>query len=236
MADLRGDVHDRGVLGAIRDRQRGERRLEHRQRRAGREQHGDVVGAARAQPPVAVADRPSLAERRRHRVGDVGRLALAQHLRRHVAAGVVVGVDPEHRHRAVVPPALPAGVERDEGRLHVGLGRDHLGEHAVDPVDDGRARPEVGREHDPLGPQDVTRPQVGRDVGSPEAVDRLLRVADDEEPARAAAGVGGRCVGLVVGRSRRAGSRGRAGSGRCPGTRRAAPAGSGGAGSGGRRR
>ena len=60
MADLRGDVDDRGVLGAVRDGEPGERRLEHRQRRAGREQHGDVVGAARAQPAVAVADRPSL--------------------------------------------------------------------------------------------------------------------------------------------------------------------------------
>ena len=62
-------------------------------------------------------------------------LALAQRLGDDVVAVVDVGA--EHVHRAVVAAAGPAGVERAVRRLDAGLGLDDVGEHAVDPVDDG---------------------------------------------------------------------------------------------------
>ena len=211
---------------------RGERRLEHRQRRARRQQHGDVARPARAQPAVAVADRPALAQRGGDGGGDRRGLALAQLLGVDVVAVVVVGA--EHVDRAVVARLRPAGVERAVRRLHAGLGLDDVAEHAVDPVDDGRRGAEVGRQHlarrrrsgrRRRGRRRCRRGGTGRSTASGRRRRTAGRGAGAEPPGRPAGRPG----------RRSAARRSRAGSGRCPGTRRAGPAGSAGAGAGGRR-
>ena len=184
VADLRRDVDDRRVLGAVRD---GEaRRAPPRAsaatcgpgaaRRCRRRRHG------RSPPSPSPTGQPSR-ERGGHGGGDDGRLALAQHLRRRRRRRSW-SARAEH---VTVPWSRrpgPAGVERDVRRLHVGLGLDDLGEHAVDPVDDGRRSsgswPTAPRARRRPGRR---RPRYIGDVGAPEAVDRLLRVADDEQPA-----------------------------------------------------
>ena len=73
-------------------------------------------------------------------------------------------------------------------------------EHVVDPIDHRRRRAEVGAQQCRLGADLLGGAEVLGDVGAPEPVDRLLRIADDEQPARVAAelspvGVVGRVVG-----------------------------------------
>ena len=176
-ADLRRDVDDGGVLGPVGDGQPGQHRLEHRQRRACREQYGDVVGPAGAQPSLAVAHRPRLAQGRDHGGADGLGLQPAQR----IGVDVVVHVGAEDVDRAVVPRGRPAAVQRAVGGLHVGLLLDDVAEDPVDPRDDGVGRAEVRREHLALGVELAGRGEVHGDVRPTEAVDRLLRVADDEE-------------------------------------------------------
>ena len=161
--------------------ERAERALQRRQRGARREQHGDVARAARPDVARAVADGPALAQRRGDGAGDGRRLAPAQLVGVDVVAAVLVGA--EHADRAVLARLGPAGVERSVRRLDERLGLDHRAEHAVDPVDDGGAGAEVGRQRGRRGVELGGRGEVGRDVRPPEAVDRLLGVADDEQPA-----------------------------------------------------
>ena len=134
---------------------------------------------------------------------------------------------PIRLHRAVLEMVRTAGGERLVCRLRVGLGLDQPPEHVVDPLDHRRRRAEVGAQRGAVGTDLIGGAQVLGDVGAPEPVDRLLRVADDEQPAGKRRELGP--VG-VPGRGRRerppAEPRSRAGSDRCPGTRRAAGAGS----------
>jgi hypothetical protein len=62
------------------------------------------------------------------------------------------------------------------------LGGDERGEDGVDPVEDCRDRAEVGGEGDCVA-EEVLGGEVGGDVGSAEAVDRLFGVAYYEEAA-----------------------------------------------------
>src|SRR5262249_3323759 len=58
---------------------------------------------------------------------------------------------------------------------------------AVGELDERRTAPHVGREPDDervLLAEDPVRLRVHRDVGPPEAVDRLLRIADDRDTSR----------------------------------------------------
>ena len=60
---------------------------------------------------------------------------------------------------------------------------DEVGEDGVHPVDDRPQRPEVLGEIDRAVGEPVMNPSVEGDVRPPEAVDGLLRIADEEEPA-----------------------------------------------------
>ena len=100
---------------------------------------------------------------------------------------------------------VPVGDERPRLRVEAGSAED-LVEALVDEGEDGGHGAEVGGEgeHFPAARLDeALHLLVDRDVGAAEAVDRLLRVADDEELARrqAAAAPVGR--GLRPGRSAR---------------------------------
>ena len=132
---------------------------------------------------VAVADRPALAQRGGDGAGDDAASRSAQLVGVDVVVVVLGGA--EHAHRAVVARA-PAG--RRRAAPYAGWtpasALDDVAEHAVDPVDDGVGRAEVGRQRGSRSaPMLAGGGEVRGDVGPPEAVDRLLRVADDEQPA-----------------------------------------------------
>ena len=141
-----------------------------------------------------VVHRPSLRERRgdrRHEVTGlddtqgVGRAHLGIAGVGRVADGHVGDLGAEHGDGAVVEQlGTTAGVERTEGGLDVGLVDDEASEDVVDEIDHGVGRPEVGRERHLVGADLIGGSQVLGDVGAAEPVDRLLRVADDEQPAR----------------------------------------------------
>ena len=117
-------------------------------------------------------------------VGGLGRLAPAQFLGLGaLLAEIGVLGDAEQPHGTVLEVAGTAGVERLVVGLGVGLERDQTAEHLVDPADHRLGRTEVGAQRRLLGADLVGGAQVLGDVGSPEPVDRLLRVADDEQPA-----------------------------------------------------
>ena len=182
VADLRGHVDDGGVLGPVRHAEAGERRLEHRQRRAGREQDGDVAGPARAQPAVAVADGPPLAQGGGHGGGHRLGLPLAQHLG--VDVVVVVDVGAEHVHRAVVA-RVRAGRRRAGRTPAARRGSGWMTSpntpltQSMTAVVERKLADSTSR----VGADLVGGGEVHGDVGPAEAVDRLLRVADDEQPA-----------------------------------------------------
>ena len=103
-------------------------------------------------------------------------------------------------------------------------------EDVVDPVEDRRDRAEVRRQRRPGRRARSCARRYMRDVGPAEPVDRLLRVADDEQRTRRGTSTSRPVVLRRPRRRRRCARRSRSGSGRCPGTRRAAAAGSGRAG------
>ena len=148
---------------------------------------------------------------------------------------------PDHGHGRADGGSGPLGLEVDVGGLRglrdVGVGClvEERGEGVVDPVDDRLDRAEVRRELDGaagLRGEVVTSGEERADVGAAEPVDRLLRVADDEEPPGLDRHVEPlSAVRAAAGRRRRCARPARSGSGRCPGTRRAGDAGSAGAGS-----
>jgi hypothetical protein len=121
-------------------------------------------------------------------LGQIARLALTQ-----LGHGQLVDRAADDHHGR---PLTEVGTERSqavEARLHPLLAfRDDLGEHLVDPRQQLRNGAEVLVETDDIGPEATPRPIPQRDVGSPKAVDRLLRVADDEELARCQLGLGPR--------------------------------------------
>ena len=74
------------------------------------------------------------------------------------------------------------------GEARLSSGREHCLEALVDEGEDRRAGAEVGGNRQKaagvLGTKGVARLHVGADIGAPEAIDRLLGVADQEERAR----------------------------------------------------
>ncbi len=144
----------------------------------------------------------------------------ASRSRTSAARQAVVGGRPEHRDRRAGGRAGAVVVEALVGGLSAGVLGDEPLEHRVDPVEDGRAGAEVRRQRD-VAAEDLPRPQVHADVGPPEPVDRLLRVADDEDrPGRDRRRPPS--ARRRRPRRRRCGRRSRSGWGRCPGTRRGA--------------
>ena len=138
-----------------------------------------------------VVDEPSLGERGRHGGGDVGCLSEPQGVGGAQIAGtavgreVVVAFGAEYRHGAVREGGRRATrIERLECRLRIGLERDEAAEDVVGEVDHGLRRAEVGRQRHSCCADLIGRAQVLGDVGSPEAVDRLLGVTDDEQASR----------------------------------------------------
>ena len=116
---------------------------------------------------------------------------------------MAVGTD--QRHGAVIEQRWrPAGIERLERRLHIGLERDQSTEDIVGEVDHSTRRAEVRRQPYVVGSHLIGRTEILRDVGTPEPVDRLLGVADDEQPPRQRTQI----APCRTGRSRR-GQRGR---------------------------
>ena len=154
----------------------------------GRRQQGDVSGPARAQPAVlGVGDRLA-ADQARAQLGDGLRLPRRAAALR-IGLAVLVGhFDIQGGDRGSPVPRRPEGVEGLEAGLAVLLGKRGL-EARVHVFHDRRAGAEVGgdREHGVRGPgaKRLARPDIGRDVGAAEAVDRLLGIADQEQRARA---------------------------------------------------
>ncbi len=190
-ADLGGGIDDRGVLGAVCESGAAQLGFERRQRDASGQQDADVARPTRTQrAECVIVDGPAVGERRRHRGGNIGRLTESEGVGgAHVAGAavrceVVVAFGAEHRHRAVGQGGRgTTRIERMVGRLGIGLECDQPTEDVVGEVDHGLCRAEIGRQRNTVGADLVGRPQVLGDVGSPEAVDRLLGVADDEQAA-----------------------------------------------------
>src|SRR5262249_47580079 len=151
--------------------------LENRERRARREEDGDVTGLRRT-PPAArggALHEPAVAQDGGDCTGDLGRLPLAQHLGVRL---VVVGLDPDDG-AAPAPPNVPPAGRR------AGPGHEHRPDPALPPAPPGGGVWELGARRRRPPPADrLTRLEEQADIGAAEAVDRLLRVADDEQPAR----------------------------------------------------
>ncbi len=154
-----------------------------RQRRTRRDQHGDVGQACRAPPLLAlVVDGPLLGVIAEMRDGDrqVGGFELAQ------LVGPRRLVRPAEQERAMVTAVGrgPIGAQRLVGGLTaLDLVGHQLAEQPVDPVDDGTDRAEVGDQPHQALPRSeaVAGAKEQLDVGSSEPVDRLLRIADEEQ-------------------------------------------------------
>ena len=138
-------------------------------------------------PPVGgQVDLPALVEHPADGGGHVVGLAGAQLGRTGL---VVVGVAPEHADRRPdrrVGPDAVEGLVRRLRRQPAPLGGlDEQAEHVVDRVDQRPAGAVVGGERHAVaaGAEPLGGPQEQRDVGPAEPVDRLLGVADEEQPA-----------------------------------------------------
>jgi hypothetical protein len=122
-----------------------------------------------------------------------------------LGAGLAVFVghgDVEGRHAQAAAIAMER-VERSEARLPIGRERDL--ESLVDEGEDQGAGAEIGGDRQEaagvLVAEGIARLHIGADIGSPEAIDRLLGVADQEERARSNAEPGP--VFLAIDRARR---------------------------------
>ncbi len=186
--DLSGCVDERRGLGSIRHTGFGEGRLERRKCGAGRKQDADVAGPCIA-PDAMFLDLPgcSFVEHRDDRRGHIAGLASSQFLGRRFP-GERVG--PEHGDGGPERSGVAAmGRQRNVLGLAVGREVDQLPEHMVHPFDDGSGGSEVHRERRTIGDL-LARGEEHPDVGSPESVDRLLGIADEEQRAGAGRQVG----------------------------------------------
>src|SRR5690606_16190822 len=94
-------------------------------------------------------------------------------------------VDDHNRGPVQVEPGLRPRIERDVPGLDAVMRGDDVLEATVHPVDDAAERAEVLGDGAEITRQDMPLdPLIDADVGTAEAVDRLLRVADEEEPSR----------------------------------------------------
>ncbi len=154
-ADLGGGVDDRGVLGPVGETGAREARL-----RAPAARSGWVAGCRCRRGGTDAARRAPRRTRANHRrVRSTPSAATSAASRRRSASAepmsplrwladeVVVAVDAEQRHRAVIEQRRrAAGIERLERRLRIGLERDQASEHVVGEVDHGSRRSEVRRQ------------------------------------------------------------------------------------------
>ena len=138
---------------------------------------------------VVVDDGPAVAQRSGDRADDIDRFTTTEFVggseiagpRAADEVGVVVGA--EHRDRPVVEQVRrPARIEALEGGLRVGLVLDDLAEDVVGELDDGCRGAEVGAQSSGVGADLLGGTQVLADVGATESVDRLFRIAHDEQP------------------------------------------------------
>ncbi len=123
-------------------------------------------------------------ERRGHGVGGLGRLPPAKRLGARAGREVGVFVGAQYGDRAVLSEVRTASLEWLIARLDVDIVFDQAGEHVVDPLEHRSRGPEVRRESGRGGADLVGRAHVLGDVGAPESIDRLLGIANDEQPAR----------------------------------------------------
>jgi hypothetical protein len=158
--------------------------LEGADRRPGGDEDGDVVEAhgptgAGGGPRALVGDLVPRGPERGDGQGDL--LGLPQPH----GGGPVGGRAPEEQHLVAGVEAGAVGRQGGVGRLDVAVAlTDEPVEHLVDPVEDGVDRPEVLAEaHHTVGAEQRPRAVPEGGVGAPEAVDRLLGVAHDQDPA-----------------------------------------------------
>ena len=181
-------VHERARLGAVRDAGVVERALEEVQttcapgggcrcRRGGPRAILHAVTGCRRRPASARRSRRAPRPRRSR-----PRARVPRRRRSRPSSGSTP--------RSSTPGPRGAPVARCSPREVLGLRArrrlDQPAEHVVDPGEHRLGRPEVGREPQRLVGEVVACREERGDVGAPEAVDRLLRVADEERagPAR----------------------------------------------------
>ena len=185
LLDLVGGEDQRARLEAVGDAGPVEGVEEQGQARAGRDEHGLVpvpgrmFASRRAHGPALVADPP-------HGGGQLPGLGDPDHVDPRglpVGAGSHRPAQEHHgRHRRVV--GRQGGVESLVRRLQPRSSRsDQFGEDPVDPVDDRGDRAEVDAQREAVPGEAVPHPEEEPHVGPAEAVDGLLGVADEEEPA-----------------------------------------------------
>jgi hypothetical protein len=184
VADLPALVEVAGALVPVGDSGVGERVLVVPEPGAGGHQDRHVAPPAR--PPravvVAVADLPPLAVRRLEQRCDRARLLAAELIGPGLRVELAEG---EHDRRPPRARRARRLVEFDVAGLHTRLAREHCVEHGVERGEQLRVRAEVRRDLFMLAfERAVADLVVDRDVGAAEAVDRLLGVPDDREPAR----------------------------------------------------
>ena len=183
MPDLGGGVDDRRVLGPVRDLRRRSRASS-----AGSEirvgsRIADVAGRhGRSRSPSSTTGQPSASAVRPR--GDIGGSRAPQLVgapaRRPDPSQVVVALVAEHGDRPVVEEVGAAGVER--------LERGCVSANSISRPNTSLAKLDHGRVDGSWRSAAVSAPiwsaarEVLRDVGAAESVDRLLRVADDEQP------------------------------------------------------
>ena len=188
VANLRRVEHQRARVDAVRHVALGERGLEHGQRLARRDQHGDV-GTGRV-APRAKAVATHLPHRTARRIvtdgvddgRDIGRLTFAQRRR----VGIVVVARAEQAHLMIGRFGRAArGRQRAVARLAGAFDGHERAEHRVHPRDDGLDSAKVRDERDMRGgTEHLASTLEQRDIGATKTIDRLLRIAHDEHPTR----------------------------------------------------
>ena len=123
---------------------------------------------------------PTFGERGGDDGGDIGRLPFAQDVGRRA---VVVGLGAEQHDRRTRDRVGALGLQRHVLRLRLRLGDDQVAEHVVHELDDRTGRAVVAGEALWRCAERRTGAEERGDVGASEPVDRLLRVADHEQPA-----------------------------------------------------
>ena len=131
---------------------------------------------------VAVADLPALAVRRR----EAARRSCAPPRAQLIGLGLRVKLaEREHDRRPLRARRVRRLVELDVRWLHARLAHEDVVEYGVERGEQLRVRAEVRRDLLVRARERaVSHLVVDGDVGAAEAVDRLLRVADDRQPAR----------------------------------------------------
>ncbi len=179
VAHLLRAVDQAAAFHPVRDSPVGERALQRRQYRARGDEDGDVAERGGPHAAVPFGDLPALGDDLGAAFGDLGRLTGAELRRLHRELAAEAG------HYGPAEAARTHGVNRPVWGLHrrIGAVADQPFEHPVHPVDDAAHAPPVVlqlRELCALRREEVAGAGVDSHVGAAEAVNRLLRVADQE--------------------------------------------------------